>query len=98
MINLGIYSTGTGTDITPNGGLNGGRLVRTEAVFTFESSKALDSLDQTWVQGNVTFGFGTGPETVLLPEPGSLSIAAIGFLLAAGWRVRRRHRLKPRSP
>jgi hypothetical protein len=96
MINLGIYSTGTGTDITPNGGLDGGRLVRTEAVFTFESSKALDSLDQTWVQGNVTFGFGTGPDQVFLPEPGSLSIAAIGGVLAAAWRMPRRHRRQTR--
>jgi hypothetical protein len=29
---------------------------------------------------------------VLLPEPGSLSIAAVGGLLAAGWRLRRRLR------
>jgi hypothetical protein len=65
-------------------------------VFTFESSKALDSLDQTWVQGNVTFGFGTGPDQVFLPEPGSLSIAAIGGVLAAGWRMQRRHRRQPR--
>lgn len=92
MINLGIYSTGTGTDITPDGGLDGWRLVRTEAVFTFTSSADLDSLTQTWVQGDVAFGFGTGPDTVLLPEPGSLSIAAIGGLVAAGWRMRRRQR------
>ena len=90
MINLGIYSTGTGTDITPNGGLDLSRLVRTEAVFTFTSSKDLDSLTQTWVQGNVTFGFGTGPDTVLLPEPGSLSIADLGGLVAAGWHLRSR--------
>lgn len=92
MINLGIYSTGTGTDITPDGGLDGWRLVRTEAVFTFTSSEDLDSLTQSWVQGDVTFGFGTGPDSVLLPEPGSLSIAAIGGLVAAGWRLRRRQR------
>lgn len=92
MINLGIYSTGTGTDITPDGGLDGARLVRTEAVFFFTSSQDLDSLTQTWVQGNVTFGFGTGPDTVLLPEPVSLSIAAIGGLCACGWRLRRRPR------
>jgi len=89
MINLGIYSTGTGTDIVPDGGLNGARLVRTEAVFQFTSSKNLDSLTQTWVQGNVTFGFGTGPDSVLLPEPGGVAIAAIGCLLAVGWRYPR---------
>ena len=92
MINLGIYSTGMGTDISPNGGLDGARLVRTEAVFLFTSSEALDSFTDTWVQGNVTFGFGTGPDLVLLPEPGSLSIAAVGGLLAAGWRLRSRPR------
>jgi hypothetical protein len=86
MINLGIYSTGTGTDIVPNGGLNGARLLRNEAVFNFTSDKDLSSVTQTWVQGNVTFGFGTGPDSVLLPEPGGLLIAAIGCLLAAGWR------------
>lgn len=96
MINLGIYSTGTGTDITPDGGLNGNRVVRTEAVFTFTSDKNLDSLTQTWVQGNVTFGFGTGPDTVLLPEPSGLAIAAAGGLAATGWQVRRKTRLRRR--
>lgn len=90
MINLGIYSTGTGTDITPDGGLNGSRLVKTEAVFYFSSSKDLNSLTESWVQGNVTFGFGTSPDSVLLPEPASLSIASLGGLLAAGWRLRAR--------
>jgi hypothetical protein len=89
MINLGIYSTGTGTDIVPNIGLDGARLVRTEAVFNFTSSKDLDSLTQTWVQGNVTFGFGTGPDSVFLPEPGSVVLAGIGCLLAVGWRYSR---------
>jgi len=94
MINLGIYSTGTGTDITPDGGLDGSRLVKTEAVFYFSSDKDLDSLTQTWVQGNVTFGFGTNPDSVLLPEPASLSIASLGGLVAAGWRLRPRKRLE----
>lgn len=98
MINLGIYSTGTGTDIAPVPGLDGARLVRTEAVFSFTSDKDLDSLTTTWVQGNVTFGFGTSPDSVLLPEPGSLSIAALGGVLAAaGWQMRRRKRLRPRG-
>jgi hypothetical protein len=83
---LGIYSMGSGTDITANGGLDFSRLVRTEAVFLFTSSQDLDSLSDTWVQGGVAFGFGTGPDLVLLPEPGSLSIAALGGLVAAGWR------------
>lgn len=89
MINLGIYSTGTGTDIVPDGGLDGARLVRTEAVFTFTSDKDLSSVTQSWVQGNVTFGFGTGPDSVLLPEPRGLVIAAMGCLLAAYLRHQR---------
>jgi len=93
MINLGIYSTGTGTDLVPDGGLDGKRLVRTEAVFTFTSDKDLDSLTQTWIQGNVTFGFGTGPDTVLLPEPATPAVAAAGIAAAAGLRMRRKSRV-----
>ena len=97
MINLGIYSTGTGTNITPNGGLDGARLVRTEAVFTFTSSKDLDSFDQTWVQGNVTFGFGTNPDSVFLPEPPGVAIATLGGLFATGWQLRSRSRRRSRG-
>ncbi len=94
MINLGIYSVGDGTDIDPAGALVNTRLVRTEAVFYFTSSKDLNSLTDSWVQGNVTFGFGTGPDTVLLPEPGSLSLAVTGGLLGLGWVGRRRLRCR----
>jgi len=90
MINLGIYSTGTGTDITPVTGLDGARLVRGEAVFIFSSDRNLDSLTDTWVQGNVMFGFGTNPDSVLLPEPGSMSLAALGGFLAIRRLIRRR--------
>jgi hypothetical protein len=96
MINLGIYSTGTGNDITPDGGLDESRLVKTEAVFYFSSSKDLNSLTESWVQGNVTFGFGTSPDSVLLPEPAGLSIASLGgLLLTAGWQLRARARRSP---
>lgn len=94
MINLGISSTGTGTDIVPNGGLDGKRLVRSQAVFTFTSDKDLDSLTQTWVQGNVTFGFGTSPSTVLFPEPSGVAAAAVGGLLASVWQIRRKARIR----
>ena len=94
MINLGIYSTGSGTDINPNHGLDGARLIRTEAVFRFTSSQDLDSLTKSWVQGNVTFGFGANPDSILLPEPGTLPMLATGCLFALGWlasgRLRRR--------
>jgi len=94
MINLGIYSTGSGTDINPNHGLDGARLIRTEAVFRFTSSQDLDSLTKSWVQGNVTFGFGTNPDSILLPEPGTLPMLATGCLFGLGWlasgRLRRR--------
>jgi len=85
MINLGIYSTGSGTDINPNNGLDGARLIRTEAVFRFTSSQDLDSLTKSWVQGNVTFGFGTNPDSILLPEPATLTMLATGCLFALVW-------------
>lgn len=89
MINLGIYSVGSGSDIDPAGVINGARLVRTEAVFMFKANKDLSSLTDTWVQGNVTFGFGTGPDTVLLPEPGTLPMLASAGLVAVACIARR---------
>lgn len=94
MINLGIYSTGTGTDIDPVGTLDGARVVRTEATFLFSSDKDLDSLTQTWVQGNVTFGFGTNPDSVLLPEPSSQALAGVAGLSALGTIVLRMRRFR----
>jgi hypothetical protein len=102
MINLGIYSdgtaNGTGGDISPANSLDGANLVRTQAVFMFTSDKELNSVDQTWVQGNVTFGFGTNPDSVLFPEPGSLAMAATGGLLVIGWLARGRKRVQSSRP
>ena len=99
MINLGIYSDGTAdvlnkTDINPDGGLSGSRLIKTEATFMFYTPlfdlRAVTG--ESWVQDNVTWGFGTGPETVFLPEPGTLPMLATGGLFALGWMARRRTR------
>lgn len=92
MINLGIYSVGGGVDIDPDGGLDGHRLIRGVAVFTFSSDMPLDTVTTEWLQGDVTFGFGTGPDTVLLPEPGTLPMLATAGLFAVAWVSRRRMR------
>ena len=95
MINLGIYSNGNQPlpgDIDPEGKLDGSVLVNTRALFLFGSSKNLDAFGQSWVQGNVTFGFGTGPSTVQLPEPGGIAMAATAAVTGLGWMVCRRRR------
>lgn len=89
MINLGIYSAGAMGNSNPDGGLAGHYLVRNQAVFTFLSSEDLDNIDGSWIQGNVTFGFGTNPETVFLPEPSTLPMLATAGLLPVGWVARR---------
>ena len=99
MINLGIYSNGNQPlpgDIVPDGKLEESVLVNSRALFVFGSSKKLDSFSESWVQGNVTFGFGTGPTTVLLPEPDGIAMAAIASVAGLGWLAVRRRR-PPRS-
>ena len=102
MINLGIYSNGNVPgvgDIDPQGGLDHSRLINTFADFTFTSDKELETLNETWVQGNVTFGFGTGPDSVLLPEPGTWAMATTGSAVGLMWLARRRwRRAGPRRP
>jgi hypothetical protein len=98
MINLGIYSNGSQPlpgDIDARGEINGATLVNTRALFLFGSSRNLDSFGQTWVQGNVTFGFGTGPSTVLLPEPGGMAMAAAAAASGLAWWICRRRRRPP---
>lgn len=96
MINLGIYSDGTTnplikTDINPDGGLSGRRLIKTEATFMFYTPTFdLQAVTgESWVQDNVTFGFGTNPETVFLPEPSTLPMLATAGLFPVGWVARR---------
>lgn len=95
MINLGIYSAGSGGNSSPNNGLAGRYLVRNQAVFTFLSDRDLDNIDGEWIQRNVTFGFGTGPDTVFLPEPGTLPMLATSGVFAIGWLARRTARRSP---
>lgn len=99
MINLGIYSDGTDgsgapVDLNPDGGLTGRRLIRSEATFMFYTAgfdlRAVE--DESWVQGNVTWGFGTNPETVFLPEPGTLPMLATAGAVALGMAGVRRTR------
>lgn len=104
MINLGIYSDGNlpvPGDIDPDGKLAGSVLVNARARFLFGSSKNLDTFGKSWVQGNATFGFGTGPSTVLLPEPGGIGLAASAAVLGLvwwGWRRRPGGRSAGRRP
>lgn len=95
MINLGIYSVGDGTDLEDATGLEGHSLVRGEAVFRFMSLTSLASASRAWTGETVAFGFGTNPELVLLPEPGSLTMVAVAGLVGLVGLARRRLRRKP---
>ena len=92
MINLGIYSLGSGTSgIVATGGIIDNFLIRNHAEFTFLVTGSISSLnpfDAEWVGDNVTWGFGTAPETLFLPEPQSCVTVAIIALGGIGWRAR----------
>lgn len=95
MINLGIYSLGTGTSgIVATGAIINSFLIRNHAEFTFlvtgTEITSLNPFDASWVGDNVTWGFGTAPETLFLPEPASNAVAAAAFAAGIGWFVRRR--------
>ena len=92
MINLGIYSVGGGSDIDPAGVLNGARLIRTMATFEFLADRSLTNVSRQWVPQDVAFGFGTNPELVLLPEPGTLPMAAAAVIGGMLWRLLKRRR------
>ena len=95
MINLGIYSLGTGTSgIVATDGIIDNFLVRNHAQFTFlvtgTEITSLNPFNAEWVGGNVTWGFGTVPETLFLPEPASCTLTATAVAAGIGWLVRRR--------
>lgn len=95
MINLGIYSDGGSSGLLPaNGFADGSFLIRNHARFTFTVTGTqvtdLNPFNADWVGGNVTFGFGTAPETLFLPEPQSLTLLAVAAAAGIGWFVRRR--------
>lgn len=99
MINLGIYSTGGGTDIEDAPGLEGHSLIRSEAVFRFSADMSLASASRAWTGQTVAFGFGTNPDLILLPEPGTLPmVAAASVIPLAGLARRWMRRQQPRKP
>ena len=102
MINLGIYSLGSGTSgIVATGGIIDNFLIRNHAEFTFLVTGSISSLnpfDADWVGDNVTWGFGTAPETLFLPEPQSCVTVAIIALAGIGWRARHPRRRRGSPP
>lgn len=93
-INFGLYRA-DGDLTAPSNNLDGLVLVRNTATFTF-TSPDLAGFTCSDVQPFFVFGFGTGPETILTPEPGSIALLASGLAGAAVWAVRRRR--APRRP
>lgn len=98
MINLGIYSLGSGTSgIVATDGIIDNFLIRNHAEFTFAVTgteiTSLNPFDASWVGGNVTFGFGTAPSTLFLPEPRATVIVAAAAAAGIGfYALRPRHR------
>lgn len=86
MLNFGIYRGG---DISPKGVLANRYLVKNQATFRF---KGVAGYAESDIVGEAAFGFGTGPDSVIIvPEPSSgiLAPAVIGLALVI-------RRLRPR--
>jgi hypothetical protein len=97
MINLGIYSLGSGTSgIVATDGIIDNFLIRNHARFTFTVTgteiTSLNPFDASWVGENVTFGFGTAPSTLFLPEPQTVTLVAVAAVASIGWFVLRPRR------
>jgi hypothetical protein len=98
MINLGIYSLGSGTSgIVATDGIIDNFLIRNHAQFTFNvvgGVTDLNPFNASWVGGNVTWGFGTAPETLFLPEPQSVTLVAVAAAAGISWFVMRRRSMR----
>ena len=96
MINLGIYSDGGSSGLLPTNGMQDNFLIRNHAQFTFNvvgGITTLNPFDAEWVGSNVTWGFGTAPETLFLPEPQSCTLMAVAATAGIGWFAMRRRTL-----
>jgi hypothetical protein len=97
FIAFSIYKNG---DIQPVGApVRNQFLVHNSATFTF-SSAALADYSEADISPRAVFGFGTGPDTVLVvPEPGRLALLTLGGVFGGfAWlRRARRHDLSDRG-
>jgi len=93
FIAFSIYKNG---DIQPVGApVRNQFLVHNSATFSFTSA-ALADYSAADIAPRAVFGFGTGPDTVLVvPEPGSLALLAAGGMLGGYVYLRRRRRRRP---
>jgi hypothetical protein len=69
------YSIYTGDITTQN--LNGILLVKDSATFTF---RGLTGFTEKDIARKFAFGLGTAPDSLLIPEPGSILLLSIGFI------------------